>query len=174
MNRLSSNDIREKNAAIIELQQAIGSGIANRAPSAVISQEAKTVGGPSISPDASFEIAAQKRAIIQQYSNFYSDWEKNKSKINNPSSYINDWFAEHPSSNYMDAAAQKMPMYAGMSEAMAMKYARHILPGETEDQFRSRLANESPQTFFVAPSGPLKGKTLRWKPNETPKPPGRP
>jgi hypothetical protein len=159
---LGGTDSAEKNAAILTLQNAVGSGIANRAPAAVIGQESKTIAGPDRAPDARFHIAVQQKALLDQMQDYLSAWNTNKANINDIADFTHDWVAENPVSKYENAAVQKTPIYAGMSDAAKKAFARQILPGETEAHYQQRLKNETPGAYAVPSSGPYRGKMRIW------------
>ena len=159
---LGGADIAQKNAAILELQNAISSGIANRAPAAVMGQEAKTVAGPGQSADARYHITVQQKALLDQTQDYYKVWQKYKGIINDVSGFTHDWLSEHPISGYESAAAQHTPIYDGMSDAAKRYFVRKMLPGETEPQFLARMKLENQGVYVIPPSGKNAGKTMIW------------
>lgn len=151
-----ATDEAHKDAARQAIVQAVASNMASHAPAAALAQTNLTVPGPQMGPGARYNLVGQMQALLNLSHDQYSDWAQNKGRVQDVSSYQNDWVSEHPIQKYEQQAYDRIDPFPGMTPQEMAQHPRH-------PQSPSDLAGKPSGTPFVVPSGPFKGQ-IRYTP----------
>jgi len=113
----AATDEAHKDAARQAIVQAVASHMANHAPAAALHQNNLTVPGPNMAPAARYNLVVQTQAMLDRSRDFFKDWNGQKNKIQDVSSFATDWANEHPIDQYEQHVYDRTPAFAGMTPA---------------------------------------------------------
>ena len=149
----------QKQAAQLTIEAVRQTG-GQRAPAAIAEYASKTIPGAEMSPGASYDMIANRKAASLAQKAMANDWFKEDRihQLPDAGRWQTEWLENHKLDDFKQQAKLSMPMFKGMSDHDILQFGPRISDPQ-------QIKALHPNAEFVFDAGPDKGKIGYILPN---------